>query len=144
MRAAVPRVRAAAVRAAMAEQQQRQQIIQTYQAMVDREKELVQRVADLQAQESEYRFVPLGRAEPTDPRGARAKATPTRRHGSRRGGGGNQAPFVILVCIPDTPLNSGRACARALTHTHAAPYAPPLRAAREAAAAHARGGVRAY
>ena len=41
-------------------EQQRQQIIQQYQAMVDREKELVQRVAELQAQESEYRRVPPG------------------------------------------------------------------------------------
>jgi len=39
------------------EPQGKQQIIQQYQAMMDREKEMVQRVAELQAQESEYRSV---------------------------------------------------------------------------------------
>jgi hypothetical protein len=67
----------------MAEQQQRQQIIQTYQAMVDREKELVQRVADLQAQESEYRSVPRSGGADRPTRRAR-EGDPTRRHGSRR------------------------------------------------------------
>lgn len=41
----------------MSSEAQKQQIIQQYQALMEREKELLARVAEMQGQESEYRFV---------------------------------------------------------------------------------------